>query len=62
MDKATTREDKIPYLKLMLDHGYVNSSILHYDGSGTEADPYVVGWIDDDPRNPMIVFNSRRWI
>ncbi|OCL12678.1 major facilitator superfamily protein [Glonium stellatum] len=24
-----------------------------YDGSGTEENPYIVDWIDNDPRNPM---------
>jgi len=33
----------------------------HYDGSGTEDDPYVVNWIDHDPRNPMEYSAVKKW-
>jgi hypothetical protein len=32
-----------------------------YSGSGTDDDPYVVAWIDDDPRNPMLYSSVKRW-
>jgi hypothetical protein len=32
-----------------------------YDGSGTEEDPYVVTWIDHDPRNPMLYSETTKW-
>jgi hypothetical protein len=36
--------------------GLITPEVLkwNYDGSGTEDDPYVVNWIDNDPRNPML--------
>lgn len=39
----------------MLDHGWVDSYILHhpYPGSGTAEDPFSVGWTRNDPRDPM---------
>lgn len=32
-----------------------------YDGAGTDEDPYVVVWIDEDPRNPMNWTNVHKW-
>ncbi|KAF7197001.1 Major facilitator superfamily multidrug transporter mdrA [Pseudocercospora fuligena] len=32
-----------------------------YDGAGTDEDPYVVVWIDEDPRNPMNWTNLHKW-
>ncbi|SMY20109.1 unnamed protein product [Zymoseptoria tritici ST99CH_1A5] len=42
----------------------ITSSVenYHYKGSGTAEDPYVVVWIDHDPRNPMNWSSKRRWI
>lgn len=33
-----------------------------YRGSGTDEDPYVVSWIDDDPRDPMRTPFWKKWI
>lgn len=32
-----------------------------YAGSGTEDDPYVVSWIENDPRNPMLYSTTKKW-
>ena len=32
-----------------------------YKGSGTEEDPYIVDWIKQDPRNPMLYSKAKRW-
>ena len=32
-----------------------------WEGSGTEEDPYIVTWIDDDPRNPMLYSATKKW-
>ncbi|KAG8166249.1 hypothetical protein KVR01_004801 [Diaporthe batatas] len=32
-----------------------------YAGSGTESDPYLIQWIPQDPRNPMLWSRQRRW-
>jgi len=32
-----------------------------YQGSGTDDDPYVVVWIDHDPRNSMLYSNFKKW-
>lgn len=62
--EASHRSPSIPYLKLLLDQGYLTPSIIHhpYPGTGTEADPYLVEWIDNDPRNPMLFSDVRKWV
>lgn len=54
---------RIPYWKLLTDQGVLNSDIInhHYEGVGTDEDPYVVTWIDQDPRNPFEWSNLRKW-
>jgi hypothetical protein len=32
-----------------------------YEGSGTEEDPYVVNFIPNDPRNPMLFSEVKKW-
>ncbi|TKA73486.1 hypothetical protein B0A49_04210, partial [Cryomyces minteri] len=52
-----------PHWKLVLDQGLITPEVVrwHYDGSGTEEDPYVVTWIDNDPRNPMNFSKVKKW-
>ncbi|KAJ5658739.1 uncharacterized protein N7484_002388 [Penicillium longicatenatum] len=54
---------KIPYWRLVTDQGVVTQEIIDYPypGSGTEDDPYVVTWIDNDPRNPMLFSETKKW-
>ncbi|KAK2601772.1 hypothetical protein QQS21_004656 [Conoideocrella luteorostrata] len=54
---------KIPYWRLVFDQAGVTQDVLDhkYLGSGTEADPYVIHWIPNDPRNPMGFSNFRKW-
>ena len=32
-----------------------------YEGEGTKESPYVVTWIDDDPRNPQLFSQTKKW-
>ncbi|PKY01082.1 bicyclomycin resistance protein [Aspergillus campestris IBT 28561] len=52
----------IPYWRQVLDQGAVTQEIAQFDypGSGTEQDPYVVSWIPNDPRNPMLLQTWRK--
>ena len=54
---------KISYRALLLDQGALTDEILNhnYDGAGTEEDPYVVVWLEEDPRNPMQWKRTRKW-
>ncbi|OCL07044.1 benomyl/methotrexate resistance protein [Glonium stellatum] len=53
----------IPHWKLLTQQGIVTPEIVNwkYDGKGTEEDPYVVEWIEDDPRNPMRWPQVKKW-
>ncbi|KAF2500589.1 MFS general substrate transporter [Lophium mytilinum] len=53
----------VPHWKLVIDQGLVTPEVLKwdYDGAGTEDDPYVVDWIDNDPRNPMLFSQVKKW-
>jgi len=57
------RPKRIPYWRLVADQGVVTPEILNYPyaGSGTEEDPYVVQWIPNDPRNPMLFGTVKKW-
>lgn len=54
---------RINYFRRVYDQAAVNDDIInaHYDGSGTEDDPYVVAWLEDDPVNPMNFPSSHKW-
>ncbi|KAF2472135.1 MFS general substrate transporter [Lindgomyces ingoldianus] len=54
----------IPHWKLILEQGVVTQEISKwdYEGSGTEDDPYVVEWIENDPRNPMQWARTNKWV
>jgi multidrug resistance protein len=34
----------------------------HYDGEGTEENPYAVQWIENDPRNPLLFPTWYKWM
>ncbi|CAG7925403.1 unnamed protein product [Penicillium olsonii] len=54
---------KISFWRMILEQGVITQQIAEhaYPGSGTEQDPYVVSWIEDDPRNPMLFKNTSKW-
>lgn len=54
----------IPYLRLMLDHGYISSDLKDYQylGCGTQTDPFLVEWTANDPRNPMNTKQWKKWL
>ncbi|KUI56407.1 hypothetical protein VP1G_03701 [Cytospora mali] len=62
-DVESRRPARINHFKRVLDQSIVNDDILHahYAGFGTEEDPYVVVWLEDDPVNPMNYPVSRKW-
>lgn len=54
---------KISHMRQVFDQGVLTPEIIDYpyEGSGTEDDPYVVQWIPDDPRNPMLYSPLKKW-
>jgi multidrug resistance protein len=63
MDVESGRET-ISHFQMIWDQGVVTKEIINYDyeGAGTEEDPYVVEWLDNDPRNPMTWPKTKKWI
>lgn len=62
-DETSTLPSKLSVWRQVWDYAGVTSGVRRtkYDGSGTENDPYAVGWIDKDPRNPMQYSSKARW-
>ncbi|KAK8054630.1 major facilitator superfamily domain-containing protein [Apiospora phragmitis] len=54
---------QVPYLPLLFDNGWVDKEIIRhpYPGSGTEDDPFIIGWTPNDPRDPMQFSPAIRW-
>ncbi|CAI7645983.1 unnamed protein product [Penicillium manginii] len=42
----------------------ISQQVIHhqYTGSGTEADPFIVFWLTDDPQNPFAFTETSKWI
>lgn len=57
-------QESIPHWRMLVDQGVLTPSIInhHYNGNGTEEDPYVVTWIENDPRNPLHFSFSYKWM
>lgn len=53
----------INHFRQVLDQSGITPEVANwqYHGSGTEDDPYVVVWIDDDARNPMLYGEIKKW-
>lgn len=62
-DVESGKPKPIPHLKQVIDQGALTKEIREwpYQGSGTEDDPYIVTWIDHDPRNPMLYSAVKKW-
>ncbi|KAK6834298.1 Major facilitator superfamily domain- general substrate transporter [Apiospora arundinis] len=51
------------HFKLLLDQGGVTPEVIawRWSGNGTEEDPYLVDYMDHDPKNPMKFSQVKRW-
>src|SRR5947207_2894439 len=63
IDLESPKPKTIPHWRQVIDQGAVTPEIIDYPyaGSGTQDDPHVVHWIPDDPRNPMLFSNLKKW-
>ncbi|KAB8338767.1 hypothetical protein FH972_021712 [Carpinus fangiana] len=54
-DVEAGKPARIPFLKMIFNQGALTDDIINhaYRGAGTEEDPYIVEWLEHDPRNPM---------
>ncbi|KAL1986734.1 hypothetical protein VTN96DRAFT_5599 [Rasamsonia emersonii] len=55
---------KTPHWRLVIDQAVVTPEVQNfpYTGSGTCDDPYVITWIPNDPRNPMLFSPVKKWM
>lgn len=62
-DPESGRSGHISHFKRVLHQGVLNDEIINhpYRGSGTENDPFLVTWIDNDPVNPQNYSNTMKW-
>ena len=53
----------VPHWRIVYDQALVTPEVMRweYEGSGTEDDPYIVDWIENDPRNPMLFPVWKKW-
>jgi hypothetical protein len=56
-------QEKASHWELVYDQTHVTPEVLNwqYKGSGTEEDPYVVEYIENDRRNPMLFPDWKKW-
>ncbi|CZR54366.1 probable mfs-multidrug-resistance transporter [Phialocephala subalpina] len=56
-------QEKASHWELVFDQTHVTPEVLNwpYKGSGTEQDPYVVEYIENDRRNPMLFPQWKKW-
>lgn len=61
--KGSTQQ-KASHWKLVIDQTHVTPEVLRwpYKGSGTDEDPYVVEYIENDRRNPMLFPTWKKWV
>jgi len=60
-DPESNRPERISHFKRVFDQAALTDDVINasYKGAGTETDPYIVTWIDEDPVNPM---NYPQWL
>ena len=55
---------RFPNLPLMWHRGHVDEQIAShkYSGLGTAVEPFVVEWLENDPRDPMLSNDALKWL
>jgi hypothetical protein len=62
--ESRINSQRFPYLPLMWHQGHVDEQIAShkYTGLGTTVEPFVVEWLENDPRNPMLFSDALKWL
>lgn len=62
-DPESGSSGHISHFKRVFHQGALNDDIINhpYKGTGTEDDPYLVKWIENDPVNPMNYSWGMKW-
>jgi len=55
--------NRMSHWRIVASHSLVTPAVLNYSyaGCGTEDEPYLVEFIPDDPRNPMLFSMWKKW-
>ncbi len=61
--KSISKEKAPPHWHVVASQALVTPAVLHYhyNGSGTKEGPYVLGFIPNDPRDPMGFSMVKKW-
>lgn len=61
--EAASGPRRISHSKLVFDQGVLTPEIISwkYKGQGTQSKPYIVEWINDDPRDPLGWSKVKKW-
>jgi hypothetical protein len=62
-DPESGRSGRVSHLQRVLHQGVLTDDIINhpYKGSGTEEDPFLVTWIDNDQVNPQNYPMALKW-
>ena len=62
-DLEAGQSGHISHSQRVLHQGVLNDDIVNhsYKGSGTEDDPFIVSWLENDPVNPMNYPLALKW-
>ncbi|KAF3291935.1 hypothetical protein TWF132_006441 [Orbilia oligospora] len=63
LESQRSYNDGISYWSFITDQGVLTDRIISHKflGSGTDEDPYLVEYIPEDPRNPMLFTPWTKW-
>ncbi|GAB7361118.1 hypothetical protein MBLNU230_g1153t1 [Neophaeotheca triangularis] len=62
-DVESGKPEQINHFRQVWSQAGITPEVANYPypGKGTEDDPYVVSWIENDPRNPMLYSATKKW-
>ncbi|KAL1585222.1 hypothetical protein WHR41_05866 [Cladosporium halotolerans] len=62
-DVESGKPGQLTHFMQVFKHAGITPEVENYkyEGSGTEEDPFVVNWIPNDPRNPMLYSEFKKW-
>ncbi|KJZ72450.1 hypothetical protein HIM_08119 [Hirsutella minnesotensis 3608] len=60
---ARSGSHKLSHWRMVIDQAGITPEVVNhpYAGSGTAEDPFLVKWIPNDPRNPMLFDSVTKW-
>ncbi|KAE8152094.1 major facilitator superfamily domain-containing protein [Aspergillus avenaceus] len=63
MSATVSSHNALTFWDLVFRDGALTAEIIDhpYPGSGTEHDPFIVSWIPNDPRNPLLFREPTKW-